>query len=428
MESNPVQMIELLSLQQIAGDYQMAVSIFRESGRTDCVVEIDEYTYNEMLAVYPLTLGQGRIRMSLYTKWDPYRKIHYSHISCKEGELRSSLYFACTTKYMGALQRLKEDSCDEATDDVDLVPAMKSSLHKLQNMSKLHIGQQRGLSAVRWVAFSLFIIIAVISTSDKLFNEEDDPLRLSVNAASSLYEMTEQSEYDDKSQAHSVVYLTNEEEYSHSNSLATVQAEVKEEEQHYEWFDLSGDEAVYTLPKGYVALTFDDGPSAYTEVIVDILKEHKVAATFLFIGKNTRKYPDAVAYASQQKMAVGNHSWDHSNLEQLDRESKLENISFATTAIEKLTKQTNTLFRPPYGLLSNTLVEDLQKQKMKILMWNRDPEDWKAESSDAIIRYFQEVDPSGGIYVLHEKQKTVKALPGIIKYLKDLNLKFVIFE
>ncbi|CAM4314932.1 peptidoglycan/xylan/chitin deacetylase (PgdA/CDA1 family) [Paenibacillus endophyticus] len=445
MESDPVQMIELLSLQQSANGYQMAVRISRESACTDCVVELDEYTYNQVLSILPQS--RGRSRLSLYTKWDPYRRLHYSHISYKEGDLRSTLYFACSTAYIAKLQLLKEGivPVDEAE---RLSPVHEASQLKPMRITKLGTSQPKRQVFFRLAAFSLFIMIAVISTSDRLFNEEDDSLTLSVNAASSLYEQPAQTDNRDRLHVNTAVYSVSQNEKPRPVSFSTAQEELKEEElkeeelkeeqlkeeqlkdedKLYESYVLEGDKAIYALPKGYVALTFDDGPSAYTEEIVDILKEQKVAATFLFIGKNTRKYPDAVAYASDQKMSVGNHSWDHADLEHLKRDEKLENVGMAAKAIEKLTKQTNTVFRPPYGSISDTLIEDLHKNKMKVLMWNRDPEDWKADSSDAIMSYFHKVDPSGGIYVLHEKEKTVKALPAIIKYLKNKKLKFVIFE
>ncbi|MNG16227.1 Peptidoglycan-N-acetylglucosamine deacetylase [compost metagenome] len=87
-----------------------------------------------------------------------------------------------------------------------------------------------------------------------------------------------------------------------------------------------------------------------------------------------------------------------------------------------------TLFRPPYGSINDGLEEQVEKQHMKVLMWNRDPEDWDANTRDEIIEYFRKVDPSGGIYVLHEKKHTVEALPAIIQYLKEKDLKFVIFQ
>lgn len=41
----------------------------------------------------------------------------------------------------------------------------------------------------------------------------------------------------------------------------------------------------YNLPDGYVALTFDDGPSIYTKEIVEILKQYNVGGTFFFCGE-----------------------------------------------------------------------------------------------------------------------------------------------
>lgn len=52
----------------------------------------------------------------------------------------------------------------------------------------------------------------------------------------------------------------------------------------YEKYELPENEFLYSLPKGYVALSFDDGPSKYTKEIVDILVEHKVVATFYSLG------------------------------------------------------------------------------------------------------------------------------------------------
>ncbi len=62
------------------------------------------------------------------------------------------------------------------------------------------------------------------------------------------------------------------------------------------------------IPEGYVALSFDDGPSKFTKEIIDILTEHQVPATFFFIGKNALKYPDEVEYAVLREMSVQNHS------------------------------------------------------------------------------------------------------------------------
>jgi len=82
----------------------------------------------------------------------------------------------------------------------------------------------------------------------------------------------------------------------------------------YEEIELTENKYEYSLPKGYVALSFDDGPSKYTKEIVDILVEHEVAATFLFVGNKVAHNVEAVKYASEHRMSIGSHSWDHSKM------------------------------------------------------------------------------------------------------------------
>jgi peptidoglycan/xylan/chitin deacetylase (PgdA/CDA1 family) len=45
----------------------------------------------------------------------------------------------------------------------------------------------------------------------------------------------------------------------------------------------------------YIAMTFDDGPSAQnTPRLLDILKERNIKATFFMVGENAAKYPEIV--------------------------------------------------------------------------------------------------------------------------------------
>jgi len=68
------------------------------------------------------------------------------------------------------------------------------------------------------------------------------------------------------------------------------------------------------------------------------------------------------------------------------------------------------------------------EQQMKVLLWNRDSEDWKVKSPEDILQYVHHTDPSGGVYLFHEKKITVEALPAIIKYFQEKDMKFVIFK
>ncbi|GBG06413.1 hypothetical protein PAT3040_00938 [Paenibacillus agaridevorans] len=206
------------------------------------------------------------------------------------------------------------------------------------------------------------------------------------------------------------------------------QASIATELEHVEVITLNPGSTVYSLPKGYVALTFDDGPSDYTKAIVDLLRERGVAGTFLFIGRNADRYTVEAAYAAEQGMAVGNHSWDHSNLTTKEMDDISVNIAKANEVIGKHSDTLVSVFRPPYGALNDDMAIAAEELGMKMLMWNRDPKDWQAASSKEIIRYFKTIDASGGIYVMHEKKATLDALPDIIDYLLEQDLKFAVFQ
>src|SRR4029077_201733 len=65
----------------------------------------------------------------------------------------------------------------------------------------------------------------------------------------------------------------------------------------------------------YVAMTFDDGPSAkLTPKLLDLLAAHHIKATFFLIGQNVVENPDIVAREAREGHEVANHSWSHPNL------------------------------------------------------------------------------------------------------------------
>lgn len=185
---------------------------------------------------------------------------------------------------------------------------------------------------------------------------------------------------------------------------------------------------VFGVPKGYVALTFDDGPSPYTRKIVDILLKHNVGATFFFIGRSAAGNPDAVRYAANNGMEVGSHSWSHSNLTLLSSSLQKNEIKRTSELLTSLTGKPVTIFRPPYGNFNQMLQKNLDEHELKLIMWNRDIRDWRVSGKNELLSRFYNTNPSGGIYVLHERYYTVEALPEMIAHLKQRNLKFLLIQ
>ncbi|OEH92016.1 polysaccharide deacetylase family protein [Bacillus solimangrovi] len=181
----------------------------------------------------------------------------------------------------------------------------------------------------------------------------------------------------------------------------------------------------YTIPKGSVAITFDDGPSEYTATIVDTLKEHEVGATFFFTGHNVKKYPDYVLYTKEQGYSIGNHSMNHTELTNLTVENQEQELLQTKNLLEGLIQEDILLFRPPYGATNEGLIELIEKHEHKMVLWNKDPKDWQTQNADEIINYIQSSDPSGSIILLHESQAVIDSLPTIIGYLLEQELEIV---
>ena len=63
-----------------------------------------------------------------------------------------------------------------------------------------------------------------------------------------------------------------------------------------------------------IALTFDDGPNAHTDEVLDALKEMHVKATFFIVGKQARKNPQILARIAREGHLLANHSATHAFL------------------------------------------------------------------------------------------------------------------
>src|SRR5947199_2655030 len=103
----------------------------------------------------------------------------------------------------------------------------------------------------------------------------------------------------------------------------------------------------------YIAMTFDDGPSAkLTPKLLDLLAAHHIKATFLLIGENTAEYPDIVAREVQEGHEVANHSWSHPNLGKMSDDGVRGQLRKTDAAIQSAAGIRPTLMRPPYGSIS----------------------------------------------------------------------------
>lgn len=159
-----------------------------------------------------------------------------------------------------------------------------------------------------------------------------------------------------------------------------------------------------------VALTFDDGPGAYTGTAMKILRRAGARATFFLVGRNLDAHP-GLPRREQAFGALGNHSWSHPVLPDLPREELAAEVDRTTKAIEELSRGPVLLFRPPYGARSPAVDERVRSLGMLTVLWSIDTRDSIDADHDGIYRAVVDGLRPGAIVLMHENRgQTLRAL------------------
>lgn len=171
-----------------------------------------------------------------------------------------------------------------------------------------------------------------------------------------------------------------------------------------------------------VALTFDDGPSVYTEKLLDILLKEEVKATFFVIGKSAAVQSKTIQRMGAEGHIIGNHSYDHKNFAKISLEEAQHQIELTDRIIEQALNQKPPYFRFPYGAYTQ---DKLALIKRPVIGWNVDPLDWKYKDAERVAAEMCKAK-DGAIILGHDIHKTtVEAIPQVIRTLKSKGYRFV---
>ena len=175
-----------------------------------------------------------------------------------------------------------------------------------------------------------------------------------------------------------------------------------------------------------IALTFDDGPSAaYTEKLLDGLRERDVHATFFLIGENIEKGDNAllVRQMARDGHLIGNHTYHHVQLTKIKEEEALKELEETNRLIEKITGNPVEYVRPSFGEFPKGLSA---KISMIPVMWTVDPLDWSVKDTEKIVSKVVTQAKENDMILLHDCYGTsVEAALQIIDRLKEKGFEFV---
>ncbi|MBV9656478.1 MAG: polysaccharide deacetylase family protein [Verrucomicrobia bacterium] len=178
----------------------------------------------------------------------------------------------------------------------------------------------------------------------------------------------------------------------------------------------------------YIAMTFDDGPSAaLTPGLLDLLKQKGVHVTFFVLGSLAKDHPEILRRAVAEGHEIANHSWDHPNLGKMPDESVSSQLNRTKDIITAATGKPCDLLRPPYGSMTALQRHWFHDQLgYKIILWSVDPLDWKDHNPSLITRRLVDGARPGSIMLAHDIHKTtIEAMPAVLDELLAKGFKFV---
>lgn len=199
---------------------------------------------------------------------------------------------------------------------------------------------------------------------------------------------------------------------------------------------------IYKSDKKSVFLTFDDGPTkAVTPLILDLLKQENVKATFFVLGNRAKANPDLIKREFEEGHYIANHGYTHKYGEIY---SSIENVLNEYNYTEGCIKEAlgnpeynSRVFRYPggsnggyYNKVKQESKQYLRQNGIVYLDWNSLSKD--AEGAKTKEQLLQSVIDTVGqkqsvVILMHDssdKILTYEILPEIIKYLRDNGYEF----
>ncbi|MCW1958258.1 MAG: polysaccharide deacetylase family protein [Mycobacterium sp.] len=152
-----------------------------------------------------------------------------------------------------------------------------------------------------------------------------------------------------------------------------------------------------------VALTFDDGPTPFTDRLLRVLADNDAKATFFLIGNKVTRDPGITRRIAEAGMEIGNHSWEHPNMTTISEGEIPAQLSRASAAISAVTGRQPRLFRPAGGLSNDAVRAEEGRQGLSEILWDVIPFDWINDSNTAATVYMltTQIKP-GSVVLMHD--------------------------
>lgn len=201
-------------------------------------------------------------------------------------------------------------------------------------------------------------------------------------------------------------------------------------------------EKIYSIEEKSVFLTFDDGPTqTVTPLILDLLKNENIKATFFVLGNRAKANPDLIKREFEEGHYIANHGYTHIYRQiYQNNQTVLDEYNYTEKCIQEALQNPNyhsKVFRFPggsqggyYHSVKANAKSYLRQNGIVSLDWNALSRD--AEGANTKEELLQSVidtvgDKKSVVILMHDsadKILTYETLTDVIKYLRDNGYKF----
>ncbi len=180
-------------------------------------------------------------------------------------------------------------------------------------------------------------------------------------------------------------------------------------------------------PVGYIALTFDDGPSGtLTEQLLDGLRQRNARATFFLCGYRMDQYPTVLNRYLEEGHELGVHSTVHTDLTRLTPQEVQQDMEQTAGKIREFSGISPAVMRPPGGAYDETVCREAENEGMSVILWSVDPRDWASHDVGAVLRIMVQETGDGDIILMHDlSESSVEAALRLVDLLEEKGYCFV---
>lgn len=178
--------------------------------------------------------------------------------------------------------------------------------------------------------------------------------------------------------------------------------------------------------KPMIALTFDDGPSAYTMDIMKLLEKYNGRATFFVVGEMLEKRSEELRHMIDEGHEIASHTWTHTNLRKVSKEEGKKAMNSVITYIKENYQYDIKLCRPPYGASNATVKEEAAELGIALVIWSVDTLDWSTRNAEATFKAVKKEAKDGAIILCHDIHKpTAESMQKVIPWLAEKGYQLV---